>query len=204
MDDESPVDNRQQSSGNNQAKRDLADLREPGPTGLRAGADRNLRIWQPPHRAVALGLAVEFLMRQPAFAALQFGGWSRVLVGLINRGEYRFVVDATGRVHGFLGWAQTTRALAEEWAAGRSELRDEDCRGGDTSVINAWAAVSPQAHQLLLLEAEKLIKEKGTLWCFAKRYRRGRHPRVLRFASSELTEKFGGAIHLMDGARRAQ
>lgn len=162
--------------------------------------DRNLRIWKPENRAVALGLSVEFLMRQSAFALLQFGGWSRVLVGLINRGEYRFVVDAKGHVHGFLGWAQTTRELAEEWATGRIELRDEDCRGGDTAVINAWAAVSPLAHQFLLREAERMIDENGTLWCFARRYRLGRKPRILKFACSELTGMFASAIRLVEEA----
>ena len=64
---------------------------------------------------MALGLAVEYLRKKPAFARLAFGEWSQVLVGQINRGHYYFIVDQHQRVQGFFGWALTQERLAEQW-----------------------------------------------------------------------------------------
>jgi hemolysin-activating ACP:hemolysin acyltransferase len=108
-----------------------------------------LRLVQHKNPFVALGLAVNHLMGRPAFANLRFGDWSRVLVGQINRGHYYFVVDETKQVHGFLGWALTTKDKAEDWLAGRSALSYEDSRDGDSLIINAWAANSPEVGRLL-------------------------------------------------------
>ncbi len=56
-----------------------------------------LRVFRPDNSYVALGLAVNHLMTKPAFAALRFGEWSRILVGQINRKHYYFVIDARNR-----------------------------------------------------------------------------------------------------------
>ena len=75
-----------------------------------------LRLFQPENPATALGLAVSHLMTKPAFANLRFGDWSRILVGQINRGHYRLVIDDNNEMQGFIGWALTSREKAEAWS----------------------------------------------------------------------------------------
>src|SRR5262245_8647529 len=79
----------------------------------------DLRVFRPDNPYVALGLAVSHLMTKPAFAALKFGDWSRILVGQINRKHFCFVVDGKNQVQGFMGWALTSRDRAEAWVEGR-------------------------------------------------------------------------------------
>ena len=73
---------------------------------------KTYRLFRPDKPTTALGLAVSYLMTKPAFANLKFGEWSRVLVGQINRGHYCFALGSENRVHGFAGWALTTRSGA--------------------------------------------------------------------------------------------
>jgi hemolysin-activating ACP:hemolysin acyltransferase len=118
-----------------------------------------LRVFQPDNPYVALGLAVSHLMTKPAFAALRFGEWSRVLVGQINRKHYYFVVDARNPVQGFLGWAVTSKDKAEAWVEGRGGLSydDEDSFDGASIIFNAWVASNGKVNHLLLQEARKII-----------------------------------------------
>jgi hemolysin-activating ACP:hemolysin acyltransferase len=97
-------------------------------------------LFRPDDPASALGIAVNPLMTKPAFSNLRFGDWSRTLVGRINRGHYCFVVDHTGQVGGFVGWALTTKENAEAWVEGRRGLSYEDSSAGDCDVFNAWSA----------------------------------------------------------------
>src|SRR5262245_28214680 len=100
-----------------------------------------LRALRPENPYVALGLAVNHLMTKPAFAALRFGEWSRILVGQINRKHYYFVVDARNQVQGFLGWAVTSKEKAEAWLEGRPGVSyDDDSFDGPIIIFNAWAA----------------------------------------------------------------
>ena len=59
----------------------------------------DFKVFQPANPYIALGMAVSHLMTKPAFANLQFGDWSRVLTGQINRKHYCFVVDGRNQVH---------------------------------------------------------------------------------------------------------
>ena len=77
-----------------------------------------LRIVKPANAAAALGLAVSHLMVKPAFANLQFGDWSRILVGQINRGHFCFAMDAENQIQGFMGWALAAKEHAEGWVEG--------------------------------------------------------------------------------------
>lgn len=127
------------------------------------------RLFRPKQPAAALGLAVSHLMTKPAFAALKFGEWSRILTGQINRGHYGFVTDASESIQGFAGWAITTREKAEAWVEGRSALANEDCLGGDCFVFNAWSANSFAVHRYMVDEARKIIRDKETLY-FKRHY----------------------------------
>jgi len=166
-----------------------------------------LSLWKPAEPAVALGLAVEFLMKEPVFAKLPFGDWSQVLIGQINRGHFCFVVDAQRRAQGFLGWAFTQERLAEQWVEGRASLPDEDCREGDCVVINAWAAASTDAHRLLIDEGLKLFGRK--LRIYARRYNTRGRPRPLRIGGNEPADKFAAIMRAVannqdENARRRQ
>ena len=82
-------------------------------------ADQTLRLFRPENPAAALGLAVSHLMTKPAFARLQFGDWSRILVGQINRKHYCFAVDGDGQVQG--SWAGRSPAKAHGQGLGRGQ-----------------------------------------------------------------------------------
>jgi hemolysin-activating ACP:hemolysin acyltransferase len=158
----------------------------PGPASMdRPGPRRRLRLIRPKSGALALGLAVSHLMTKPAFAALAFGSWSRVLVGQINRGHYHFVADEAGRVVGFLGWAVTSEQGAESWLAGRG-IGQVAARDGDCMVINAWAADDAAVNHLLLATARRAGQDKRLVY-FKRHYRDGR-TRPMRLAVNDFVE----------------
>lgn len=127
---------------------DAFDLRPPAASA--APARPALRAFRPTNPATALGLAVSHLMTRPAFAALRFGAWSRVLVGQINRGHYRFVLDDADRTVGFLGWVLTGEASAEAWLQGRAGFDEASRDEADCIVFNAWAAETPSVNRFVL------------------------------------------------------
>jgi hemolysin-activating ACP:hemolysin acyltransferase len=131
-----------------------------------------LRIAKPANAAAALGLAVSHLMVKPAFAALKFGDWSRILVGQVNRGHYCFAMDGRNQVQGFMGWALASQDHAQAWAEGRRGLAFEDCVDGDCMVINAWSANSNNVTRFLLAEARRLACDKAAVY-FKRHYKDG-------------------------------
>lgn len=118
------------------------------------------------NRAMALGLAVEYLMKKPAFARLPFGHWSRVLTGQIRRGHYFFVIRGS-EVVGFCGWAIMTEPEAEAWVTGGPAATEVSGSAGDCGVINAWSAETAEVNQFLL--AEVVSRGKGLRTLYAKR-----------------------------------
>jgi Flp pilus assembly protein TadD/hemolysin-activating ACP:hemolysin acyltransferase len=132
-----------------------------------------LSAWTPQDKAAALGLAVEFLSKMPAFARLQFGEWSQVLFYQVARGHLFFVVDQDRRVRGFLGWALTDQALAEQWVQGRAGLRNDQCREGDCVIINAFAAETTAANNFIVETMREMFASKRMLY-FKRHYASGR------------------------------
>ena len=124
-----------------------------------APARPELRVLRPDNPYLALGLAVNHLMTKPAFAALRFGEWSRILVGQINRKHYYFVVDAKNQVQGFLGWAVTSKDKAEAWLEGRARRCPTTATASmvGSIIFNAWAASNGRVNRFLLQEARKII-----------------------------------------------
>ena len=145
----------------------------PVSAGPEAKDNLGFSAWRPKDSAAALGLAVEFLGKKPAFARLQFGEWSQVLFYQIARGHYFFAVDRNRRVQGFLGWALTSAALAEQWVEGRAGLKSEQCREGDCVIVNAFAAETHGAKQFIINTMRGLFADKHTLY-FKRHYRDGR------------------------------
>ena len=131
-----------------------------------------LRIVKPANAAAALGLAVSHLMVKPAFAALKFGDWSRILVGQINRGHFCFAMDSENQIQGFMGWAFASKAKAEAWVEGRGGLSFEDSQQGDCVIFNAWAASTPEANHFLVAQAREIIAGKDTVY-FKRHYKDG-------------------------------
>jgi hemolysin-activating ACP:hemolysin acyltransferase len=152
-------------------------------------AEQTLRLFQPNSPAAALGLAVSHLMTKPAFAKLQFGDWSRILVGQINRKHFCFVVDGAGQVQGFMGWALASEEHAQGWADGRRALTFEDSRDGDCVVVNAFSANSTRVTRFLVEEARRVFKDKTTLH-FKRHYQDG----TTRIARVAINEFIGGHI----------
>jgi hemolysin-activating ACP:hemolysin acyltransferase len=158
-----------------------------------APARPELRVFRPDNPYVALGLAVSHLMTKPAFAALRFGEWSRILVGQINRKHYYFVVDGKNQVQGFLGWAVTSKDKAEAWVEGRGGLSyDDDSFDGPSIIFNTWVARNGKVNRFLLQEARKIIVGKDTVY-FKRYYKDGsKRPvrlRVNDFVAQHLQQK---------------
>lgn len=145
---------------------DVGGVKEAGSAGPAAGALRLVRAESP---AVALGLAVSYLMTKPAFARLRFGDWSRILVGQINRRHYYFVGDGSREIQGFVGWALATREKAEAWVEGRRGLSYDDSREGECLVFNAWVANNLRVHRFMVDEMRKIGKDLETLY-FKRHY----------------------------------
>ena len=151
-----------------------------------------LRLFRPHDPAAALGLAVSYLAAKPAFANRQFGDWSRVLIGQINRRHYFFATDSRNGIQGFMGWALTGRENAEDWVNGRRALSNQESLQGDCVIFNAWAAETPAAHRFLVDAARKVIIGKEAFY-FKRFYNNGmvRPTRVSvnEFVSSHIRRK---------------
>lgn len=111
-------------------------------------------------------------MIKPAFARLQFGDWSRILVGQINRKHFYFAVDENNQIQGFMGWALTTEDNAEAWVKGCRGLSFEESKAGDCLVFNAWSANTLRVQRYLVDEARKVIRDCKTVY-FKRHYKDG-------------------------------
>jgi hemolysin-activating ACP:hemolysin acyltransferase len=163
-----------------------------------AVADQALQIVRPDNPAAALGRAVSYLMTKPAFAKLQFGDWSRILVGQINRKHFCFVVDSAGQMHGFMGWALASEEHAKAWAEGRRALSFEDSLRGDCMVVNAFAAESNTVTRFLVEEARRIASDKTAIY-FKRHYKDGR----ARAARLPINAFVGSHVERSSGRRAA-
>jgi hemolysin-activating ACP:hemolysin acyltransferase len=135
--------------------------------------DPVLAAWRPHGPAAALGLAVEYLSRKPAFAALPFGDWSQTLFYQAARGHYFFVVDQDQRIRGFLGWALTEQRHAELWVEGVSGLTNDQCLEGDCVIINAWSADTADVNRFLRAAGLRVFAGRRVVY-FKRHYSDGR------------------------------
>jgi hemolysin-activating ACP:hemolysin acyltransferase len=115
-------------------------------------------------RHAALGHVVTYMMGKPGFARLQFGAWSRILVGQINRDQYLFATRA-GRVVGFFGWAFAPEAAAEAWRGGAPlDAAVTEGPAGDCLIINAWSADDSAVHRLLVGQMRRLARGRRAIY----------------------------------------
>jgi hemolysin-activating ACP:hemolysin acyltransferase len=148
------------------------------------------RLFRPENPYVALGLAVNHLITKPAFAALRFGEWSRVLVGQTNRRHSCFAVDANNCIQGFIGWAETSKEKAEAWLERDRALSFEDSLHGDCIIFNAWSANTPRVNRFLICEARKIIAGKAAVY-FKRYYKDGRIRRARLRVNDFVTHHVG-------------
>jgi hypothetical protein len=125
-------------------------------------------------------------MGKPAYQAVKFNAWSRILAGQINRGHYRFVLNPAGQVVGMLGWALADERVAEHWLTGGT-WRDDGGGEGDCVIFNVWSADTPAARALLLHAARLAISGGRTLY-FRRLYPDGR-VRPVRLAVNAFVKK---------------
>ena len=149
-------------------------------------AEPSLRLFRPDNPAAALGIAVSHLMTKPAFAKLQFGDWSRILVGQINRKHFCFAVDGAGQVQGFMGWALASDEHANAWADGSRALTFEDSQAGDCVVVNAFSANSTKVTRFLIDAARRAFQDKSAIY-FKRHYKDG-STRVARVPNNEFVK----------------
>lgn len=131
-----------------------------------------LRLGRARDPVMALGLAVEHLMRKPAYDGLKFTDWSKILAGQINRGHYRFVLDANGLVLGMVGWALTDKAVAEQWVRGAAS-GEIPGREGNCIIFNVWSADTAEINRVVLGAAREAMRGCETLY-FRRFYSDGR------------------------------
>lgn len=80
--------------------------------------------------ALALGRAVNLLMRTEPFASYPFGRFTKVLLGQIQRRHYLFTIADSNPV-GYVGWAMCSEGVARAWLEEQRVPRYAECRGGD-------------------------------------------------------------------------
>ena len=142
-----------------------------------------LRAVRPDDRRCALGMAVSYLMKEPVFARLPFGQWSRVLVGQVNRGHCLFAMRGE-RVVGFAGWAITTRDRAEAWLTRNRDFSSAEGRSGDVMLINAWMADDPVVNRFLVRVVRRAaLQDKVAI--YAKRFYQDGRVRPVRLSVGE-------------------
>lgn len=146
----------------------------PAPPALRAVRD--------PNAFAALGRSVSYMMTKPSFAKLNFGVWSRTLVGQINRKHY-FLVMQGANVVGFAGWAYVDEARAIAWVEGRADFGSGDCVDGDCMVVNAWAGDNDAVNHFVRRELRKYAVGRKTI--YAKRFYKDGRMRPWRIPVTE-------------------
>ena len=144
--------------------------------------DDELQASKPENTVFSLGLAVSYMMNKKAFAKQQFGMWSRVLVGQINRGHFLFIHRGL-KVVGFAGWSITNEKRAEDWLAGRADIPYAESMEGDCFVFNAWAADDFRTHRFLL-DAMRPIFASCEVIYYKRAYKDGRN-RPVRLTVNE-------------------
>ena len=159
-------------------------------------APADLKLIQVPDANMAVGLAVRFMLGEPAYATLPFGDWAAVLCNQVGRGHYAFVTNAADQVVGYAGWALAPEAKAEAWAEDGVELSDAECRAGDCLLMNAWIARDKAVHRFLVDAVREGAQDKKTIY-FRRAYADGRR-RVVRMPVNEFA-----ASHLARNAAAA-
>ena len=129
---------------------------------------RVLHSLRPENPFTALGAATSYLMQKPAFAKQQFGAWTRVLIGQINRKHFLLVSERRNKIVAFAGWAETTLEHAENWLHGRCDIPADCAEAGPMFVFNAWAADDIAAHRFLLNEMRPIFQSHEAM--YYKRY----------------------------------
>lgn len=148
--------------------------------------EAELEASKPQNTVFALGLAVSYLMTKKAFANQQFGTWSRVLVGQLNRGHYLFIHRGQ-KVVGFAGWSITNTRRAEDWLANIADIPFNESTEGDCFIFNAWSADDFRAHRFLLDQMRPIFAQCKVI--YYKRVYPNKGTRPVRLTVNEFVAK---------------
>jgi len=133
----------------------------------RNGDSGAFRVVKPQNQTYALGLSIEVTARHDAYGGIPFAEWVQILVGQIARNHYFFVIDGSGNVVGYAGWAVADRDEAVAWLEKGKALPHDRCREGDCVILNAWVADNAAVRNFMIEHAGAELD--GQKMLFAKR-----------------------------------
>lgn len=108
-----------------------------------AGHRDSVRCRQYRNGLYAFGMAVNLLRRSRPFSTYEFGKFSNVLMGEIQRKHYVFAISADRPV-GYVGWALCNESIARAWVESRNVPTYRECMEGDCWVgITYYAESTP-------------------------------------------------------------
>jgi len=148
-----------------------------------------VRMFTPTDPVLALGLTVNYLIRKPAYAAMAFSPWAKILVGQVNRAHYRLIFDTDDRVVGMLGWALADKDEAERLFSGQPGTAISGI-AGNSIVFNLWAADTSAANRLVLQAAREAMQGKDFLY-YRRLYDDGRW-RLVRLSVNRFVDRHLG------------
>lgn len=82
----------------------------------------------------ALGIALDLVSRDEAYAAIQVRFLVGTIRGAVERGHFVFLKEGDDYV-GFTCWGECTEEMGESWANGGQQPSFEDCSSGDCILL---------------------------------------------------------------------
>ena len=122
---------------------------------------------------------MHYISSEDCFDHVPFSTWSRMLLGVIERGHYFFAVQ-DGKVTGFLGWSLADDDLANTWLTNDFELDHQNCLEGESIILNVWQSTSDQVTKFMLHHLSKIEYPQGKKTVYAKRFDENGHIRPVK------------------------
>lgn len=146
----------------------------------------NLRAIRPKNPYIALGMMVDHLMNKPAYSAVGFTSWSKILAGQINRNHYAFIINSQQKLLGMIGWVFADQSVAEAWVSGKP-LGKHGGKDGDCIIFNMWSADNNEVHGLILDIARQAVAGCKMLY-YRRLYADGRM-RIVRLPVNQFVHR---------------
>lgn len=120
---------------------------------------------QVPFSPLSLGLVANFVSRFPPFDNYEFG----IMMGSLRyqlEQQAHLVADVNDRLVAYLGWIETSRAIAEAWVQSDGGLHPVPF-GADAVAVTILATESPDYIMPMIREAKRVRSKASVYW---KRY----------------------------------
>ncbi|MFO1184207.1 MAG: hypothetical protein U1E56_05420 [Bauldia sp.] len=128
---------------------------------------------QVPFSPLALGLVANFVSRFPPFDNYEFGIMMSSLRYQLEQ-KAHLVADVNDRLVAYLGWIETTRAIAEAWVRNDGGLNAVPF-GADAVAVTILATESPDYIMPMIRQAKRTRPNASVFW--KRTYLDGRTPR---------------------------